>query len=126
MKIALADDEADLREYLAEYLEHYGFDVIQFEDGLDLDEYLGLSMGTPPQTMPDLLITDITMPGLTGLEVLKKLRVVYPTLPVLLIAAFATEEIHEEAKNLRTVILHKPFDPKKLLKVVREELKKAS
>ncbi len=59
LKVAVADDERDTREYLHEYLSHLGYDVRAAEDGRHLVELCR-------EFNPDLVVTDYAMPGLDG------------------------------------------------------------
>lgn len=66
-RIVVADDEAHIRDVLRGYLEAEGFDVVQAADG---NEALRLAR----EHRPDLVLLDVTMPGLDGVEVLRQLR----------------------------------------------------
>jgi CheY-like chemotaxis protein len=66
-EILLIEDEPDAREALSELLEHYGYNVRSVEDGVQ-------ALQEAVRSPPDLVITDLSMPGLTGLEVLQRFR----------------------------------------------------
>ena len=76
LKIVVADDERDTREYLQEYLTHLGHDVMAAEDGRRLVEICRA-------LLPDLLVTDFAMPGMDGLTAAAKINREWPV-PVIL------------------------------------------
>ena len=65
--IVLADDDDDLRAVYAEFLRALGFEVVEAEDGLK-------TLDRVREVRPNLLVLDLWMPGLNGLEVLDRLR----------------------------------------------------
>jgi DNA-binding response OmpR family regulator len=118
-KIALAEDDAVLRGLIEATLREDGHTVVAFPDGNHLLAYLeGLMMveGAEP---PDLIISDVYMPGYTGIEILTALREVDPETPVILITAFGSRDAHEKAFNLNAAMIDKPFGVDALLTTVR-------
>ena len=119
-RILVADDDPEMREMLAEELRASGYEVLLAKDGAQLREMLhgkGINRIDPE---PDLVVSDIRMPGKSGLEVLEALRTSNWAMPVILITAFGTPETHDEAKRLgANVILDKPFDLDDLVAAVR-------
>lgn len=110
-RVVIADDSAEMREMLRGLLERDGFQVVECESGEDLLCRLGLSPNLEAAKAPvDLVISDIRMPGATGLEVLGRLRAAGRSTPVILITAFGDEDTHARAYRLRaTLTLDKPF-----------------
>jgi PAS domain S-box-containing protein len=82
----LVDDEELVRLSTADMLSDLGFDVVE---AASAEEALGLLSGG---LHPDLLITDHLMPGLTGTELIRKVQVQRPELPVLLVSGYAENE----------------------------------
>jgi DNA-binding NtrC family response regulator len=115
-RVLLAEDDTDLRALLAAELRRGGLDVVECANGLELVEMLDRGEGDF-----DALVTDIRMPGVTGMEVLEGLNVFGKRCPVVLITAFGDEETHARAKRMgAALVLDKPFDARKLLgEVVR-------
>lgn len=69
--------------------------------------------------MPEIVITDVYMPGATGLELLERLRGSDGHTKVILISAFANGEIYEEAKRLGgACVIEKPFNLREFLQTV--------
>ena len=111
-RVLLAEDDRELRRLLAAKLRTAGCVVKEAGTGFELLEHLGdLTMRNESF---DLIVTDIRMPGLTGLAVVEGLRHgIQPgswQIPVILITAFGDEETHSEAKRLGAVLFDKPFD----------------
>jgi two-component system response regulator HydG len=84
-RVVIADDEASARSGLATLLREEGFDVLLAEDGLK-------GLARVQEVAPDVLITDLRMPGLDGLELLRRSRQFDPELIVVLVTAFADVE----------------------------------
>jgi DNA-binding NtrC family response regulator len=104
MRILLVDDEQSLLMTLAANLELDGFDVTTAENGqraLELFE----------ETAFDLVLSDIRMPGMNGVDLFRRIRAARPECPVVLMTAFALEGLVQEAigEGVFTV-LPKPFD----------------
>jgi CheY-like chemotaxis protein len=110
-RVLVADDDAELRLVIKSVLKKAGYSVTEAADGnrlVDLmaDELL-LRGGEHPF---DLIISDVRMPGWTGLEVLRSLRAAGNRTPVVLITAFGDEKVHAEAASLgAATLLDKPF-----------------
>jgi CheY-like chemotaxis protein len=114
-RILLAEDDREMRRLLSSTLWNDGYHVVEAETGVELLDYLNPYI--PNARVHgrllafDGIISDVRMPGLTGLEVLSLLRRYDPSTPVILITAFGDEETHAEAHRLGAVaVLDKPFD----------------
>ena len=70
----------------------------------------------------DLIVTDVRMPGLDGLEVLRRLRQRDIDIPVLMVTAFGDRHLHREATALGARVLDKPFDFDHLIAQVADML----
>ncbi|MGK2882378.1 MAG: SpoIIE family protein phosphatase [Mycobacterium sp.] len=120
-RVLLADDNADMREYLTGLLEAAGYEVTAVTDGQQALE----SIRTDP---PDLVISDVMMPRLGGLELLGALRTDTRTaaLPVLLLSARAGQEASIEGLRAGADdYLVKPFAAAELLARVRANVEMA-
>lgn len=111
-RVLVAEDDPEMRDLIASALTDEGFDVLQARDGRELVEILGAML--PPTARlqpPDVIITDIRMPGPSGLEGLAILRQSSWAVPVIVITAFGDLATHAEARRLgAAVVLDKPFD----------------
>lgn len=101
--ILVVDDDPQMRSALKEAVQRMGFEVVLAEDGRD-----GLNKVTASQY--SMVITDMQMPRMGGLELLKEIRIKVGKLPVLIITGFATVENAVEAMKEGAVeYLMKPF-----------------
>ena len=113
-KILLVDDDAGIREALRRALQDEGHQVSLEQRG---DEGLARARQEPF----NLVITDLKLPGLSGLELVRQLHAAQPRLPIILITAFGTTETAIEATKLGAYdYLLKPFDVPGLLELVRK------
>ncbi len=112
LRILVAEDDEDYRALLVERLQRAGHQVIEIEDGLELEDYLRLMMsGSIRRARPDLIVTDVRMPGRSGLEVLREAREGRVACPVIVLSAFLDRALRAEARTLgNTVLLSKPAD----------------
>lgn len=109
-RILLAEDDDDMREMLEIELQADGYTVVAAKDGTELLEALS-EAGNLPSDAPDVIITDIQMPGYSGLHALAALRAAGWKTPVIVITASRSARLHEEATKLGAdVIFDKPFD----------------
>jgi two-component system, OmpR family, alkaline phosphatase synthesis response regulator PhoP len=116
--ILAVDDDDRIRRLVQFNLQRAGYRVSAAADGLEALEQIG-------QERPDLVLLDITMPRLDGIELLRRLRADPDTvaLPVILLTAKAQDEdILEGKRSGADYYLTKPFSPVELLSVVREAL----
>jgi DNA-binding response OmpR family regulator len=120
-RILLAEDDEEMRSLLCQTFGNAGYDVVALSDGLELMEQLASYLAPEARVDVDLIVSDIRMPWVNGIEVLRSVRqcVGYP--PMILITAFGDDEVHAEARHLgAAAILDKPFDVQELLARVRE------
>ena len=118
--VLLAEDDPEMRELMAWALRRDGYEVQEVGDGNEVLQVLGLVEGEDGG--PDLLVSDVRMPGLSGLEVLERLRRSRDDLPVILVTAFGDLETHAKAQRLGAEVLDKPFDLDDLRKRVFDVL----
>lgn len=84
-KILVVDDEPDFLEVITTRLQANNYDVITADNGEDAFKKI-------KSDKPDAVLLDILMPGIDGLELLRKIRKVDTELPIYIITAFSTEE----------------------------------
>jgi two-component system response regulator HydG len=116
-RILIVDDDAGQRSLLDSFLRGQGFDTLLAESGEQALELLSRETARPPEMM----ISDVRMPGLSGLEMLRRVRGKFPTLPVLLVTAYA--DIREAVGAMRDGALNylaKPIDLDELLAGVQQ------
>lgn len=128
-RIVVAEDSSELRRIVARQLELEGYEVVALEDGRKLSTYLaaalsgGVFNGRPAQ-VPDLIISDIEMPGASGIEVLTELRGTGSTIPVILASGLRDPRLTEKAAALSAFVLDKPFTRGALTETVVRLLQK--
>lgn len=121
--IVLAEDDLEFRKLLTWWLERAGYHVIACADGTTLMRKLGYLDATVPAAPVDLVVSDIRMPGHTGLDVLQSGYLLGDCPPVILISAFADEEAYERAERLGAVaLMAKPFNVERLIETIDETL----
>ncbi len=116
--VVAADDEAGVLRFIARTLEAAGCRVITGltgEAALEALAQTGLA--------PDILVTDIVMPGMSGIELADRLRLDRPGLPMLLVSAFTSDALRERGiESLDALLLQKPFTGEELLEQVAKVL----
>ena len=121
--ILVAEDDIEMRRMLAWSLRRAGYEVIECQDGMLLMTKLGLLGPRRGLQEIDLVVSDIRMPGVTGLQVLERTRDFENVPPMILISAFADQAAFDQAEKLgAATLLPKPFDIDELVAKVRELL----
>ena len=114
--ILVVDDEEDLRDVVADYLEDEGFNVLTASSG---NEAFEIVKNNPVH----LIVSDINMPEGSGVDLLNAVKKVNPEKPVLLfITGFADVTIEEAYEYGAEALFSKPIDYPKLIQVVKEHL----
>jgi|UniRef100_A0A7C5EKY5 two-component system nitrogen regulation response regulator NtrX len=117
--ILVVDDEPQIRETLSGLLKDEGFEVMTSPDGEQ-------ALHTVREELPDLVLLDLALPGKDGLEVLRDLKELYPTLPVIIISAYGSVENAVKATRLGAYdFIEKPPHADKILLTVRNALEMA-
>lgn len=115
-KILIVDDEPIVRESLRDWLVYAGYDVTITETG---EEALELTKANDF----GILILDVRLPGKTGLRILREIKKIKPEIKSIVITAYPTAELAEEAKQLDAIdYLTKPVAPADLEKIIRQTL----
>jgi CheY-like chemotaxis protein len=118
--ILLVEDEPAVRAIAARSLERAGFRVLQASSGTGA-LYLMEQHG-----QPDLMLTDLMMPGIGGAELARRLRERWPELPVLFMSGYSVEDlVLQGAIGTELTILQKPFTPDGLVGSVSAALSRA-
>ncbi|ABB33142.1 two component, sigma54 specific, transcriptional regulator, Fis family [Geobacter metallireducens RCH3] len=114
--VLVVDDEAVIREGLRRILEKEGFHVETSASGQ-------IALERMQEENFSLVITDLKMPGMSGMEVLKAIKVLQPEVPVIIITGFSTVDTAVEAmKNGAFDYIAKPFTPEQITEKVRKAL----
>ena len=114
--ILIVDDELSMREFLAILLEKEGFQALTAEDGES-------ALKKIKSNKIDLLISDIRMPGIGGLSLLEKTKVIDSSIPVIMMTAYASPEDAVNAmKNGAYDYITKPFKVDEIRRVISSAL----
>ncbi len=117
----IAEDDVEMRKLIKRALEHQGYAVTECGDGYELFARLLALVETGQGLEQDLIISDIRMPGWTGIELLEEFNKKTGCPPVVLITAFGDQKIHDEAKRLGVAaVFDKPFEITDLIAKVNE------
>ncbi len=112
-RVLLVDDELPVRTFIAKALQREGFEILEAGDGQDALGVLQQMGGDV-----DVLVTDIKMPRMTGIELVEKVKTEFPGVPVVYISGeHLKEQLHNPSK--RVVFLQKPFRPQAMLDAIR-------
>ena len=121
-RVVVAEDDEGMLELVAFALRNDGHEVIEVSDGGRLLVRLASQLRTERGLDADLIVSDIRMPVMSGLAMLKALRDAHWTKPVILMTAFADEDTRNRAARLGARLLDKPFTMEGLCAAVDEEL----
>lgn len=120
-KILICDDEEGILIYLKKLLQTQGYQVETFNGGAAL--LRRLKEGDPSDA--DLLLQDVRMPDMDGITVLKEVKALRPSLPIVIMTAFGTIDAAVEAIKMGAYdYVTKPFPKEKILSVLKNALEK--
>jgi CheY-like chemotaxis protein len=116
-KVLMIEDHADSREMLEMILQEEGYTVITAEDGLS-----GLNLAKVEK--PDAIITNINMPNLDGIEMIKQARQIpgLQQIPIVVLSAVRTDDPEALINVGATVVTSKPIELKKFLETLNQAL----
>jgi CheY-like chemotaxis protein len=119
--VVLAEDDREMRMLLAAALRKAGYDVVEALDGVDLLDCIAWVVERRSDWSETVLVSDVRMPAMGGLEVLARLRSMGWPGAIILITAFGDEATHDLARRLgATRVLDKPFDLEVLCDAIRQ------
>src|SRR5262249_36146895 len=116
-KILVVEDSFETRDSLTILLELCGYDVIVASDGRE-----GLARALSDN--PDLIVTDVRMPSVNGIDMLREFRKYhrFSAVPVLVVTGYSKDYAREAFAAGADHVLSKPFNPEDLLRLVRKLL----
>lgn len=115
--VLLVDDEPAVRKLVARILERRGYAVLQAENGAD-----ALRVAGEHGAAIDLVLTDLVMPDVGGVEVATQLRLLWPRVRVVYMSGYGEEDLSAHGVNGPAFFLSKPFRPDDLIAKVGEAL----
>ncbi len=114
--ILLVEDDEDVRVLIRDELRKRGYRIVEARNGVE-----ACLVATPYMRKLQLVLTDIVMPGMSGVELVRNLRVIKPELSVLLISGYM-DDVDVSAREPSWAYLQKPFTPEAVADKVREVL----
>ena len=106
MLLLLVEDDTDYRELLSDYLTSLGHSVVEFASAEDALRHITGSADEPP----GLVLTDMRMQRMSGMDLARALRHAHPLLPIILMTAFGERQLAQDAIRLgRSAYVEKPF-----------------
>ena len=117
LRALIADDDPETLRLVAEAVEQFGAEVTCAATGGELIEQL-------PEARLDLVVTDVSMPWMTGLQAMHSARTAGWSTPIVVMTAFRDDKIVDQVKALghNAVLLHKPFGIDELYAAMRSVL----
>ena len=114
IRILLAEDDHDMRRFLAKALQNAGYDVVAFDNGLSAYERIR-------EEPFSLLLTDIVMPEMDGIELARRATELDPELKVMFITGFAAVALNPDSNAPKDAkVLSKPFHLRDLVDEVEK------
>ncbi|CAM4069379.1 chemotaxis protein CheY [Bacillus manliponensis] len=115
-KILIVDDQYGIRVLLHEVFQKEGYQTFQAANGFQALDIVN-------KDCPDLVVLDMKIPGMDGIEILKRIKDINKDIKVILMTAYGELDMIQEAKDLGALMhFAKPFDIDEVRKVVRNEL----
>ncbi len=112
VRVLLVEDDDDNRELMAEVLATSGFDVVSAASGRE-------GLRSLAERSVDVIVTDVGMPGMGGLELATAAKRVAPSVPIIVVTGWAEREDISAAREVDAVLL-KPVDPDVLAQAVSD------
>ena len=104
-QVLIVDDEEYVRSILSDVVSKMGLEPVEAADGFE-----GIDTFTRQHDQIAACVVDLTMPGMSGMELLEKLRAVNPEVSVIIVSGYARHEVkRQEARNEQVCFLRKPF-----------------
>jgi DNA-binding response OmpR family regulator len=121
-RVAVVDDDPENLRALSALLQAEGFEVAAYAGG----ETAWAALNHSCDAVPEAIITDLRMPGLDGLALLRRLRERFPTLPVILVSAFPDEAVWREGLEAGALdVFPKPFQTASMIALLRAAIERA-
>jgi CheY-like chemotaxis protein len=112
MKVLIVDDEEELRMILSEQLRHHGLEILEAANGLE-------SLWQVKHERPDVIVLDLTMPRLDGIEALKRIHRFDPKIKVIVLTGSEDPVQHQRARSFgASEVFTKPYDLEQLARMI--------
>jgi two-component system response regulator (stage 0 sporulation protein F) len=115
-KILIVDDQFGIRILLNEVFQKEGYQTFQAANGIQ-------ALDIVTKHDPDLVLLDMKIPGMDGIEILKRMKVIDPDIRVIIMTAYGELDMIQEAKDLGAIThFAKPFDIDDIRSAVRKHM----
>jgi two-component system, response regulator, stage 0 sporulation protein F len=115
-KILIVDDQYGIRILLNEVLQREGYDTYQAANGLQ-------ALDIVKDNVPDLILLDMKIPGMDGIEILKRVKALHSDMKVIIMTAYGELDMIQEAIDLGAIThFSKPFDISEIRDAVKKYL----
>jgi DNA-binding NtrC family response regulator len=114
LSVLVVDDEAAVRRFAARVLAREGYTILEAQDGAE-----ALELFNGREAPADVVVTDIVMPRLNGVEFMEAISRSHPGIPVILMSGYASAALSEMGIATPCGIITKPFPAERLLDEVR-------
>jgi CheY-like chemotaxis protein len=116
--VLLVEDDEGVRRLTRRVLEQYGFRAVEARSGVEALELLSLD-----HPRIDAVVSDLVMPGMSGTELIERVRDLRPDMPVVYLSGYSGEEVSEQVRSHpRQAFLQKPFSPDALAAALEDLL----
>ncbi len=115
-RILMIDDDPHMHRIVGIYLKNKAFKIVNVQSAR-------FALHKLQEEHFDLILSDIQMPGMDGIELIKTIRAKFPNLPVIVLSAFDTDKFKDDFKTFEHLeIIAKPFDQDTLLRIIERSL----
>jgi DNA-binding response OmpR family regulator len=119
--ILIVDDEPRFRFTLALILKHHGFQVLEADNGVEALRIVAEALEQAQSV--DLVVTDIKMPGMDGLELIEVLKQSADPVKILVMTGYGDRETMSRLQGMGVCgVIHKPFNGEQLISAIRPAL----
>jgi len=120
VRVVLAENDEAMRQLVTVSLSREGFDVVECSNGAELGAVIEGRIENEAHPPIDVIVSDVQMPGRTGLECLRSVRHFDKKVPFIIITAFGDKTTYEDAfRSGATAVFDKPFDLQELVYAIR-------
>jgi DNA-binding response OmpR family regulator len=123
-RVLIAEDDQEFRRLLARTLRGEGYEVVETASGVDfLDAFADAVLKDADlDSVCDLIVTDVRMPGFSGLSILDGLRNLGCATPAIIVTAFGDDTTREAARSVGALVMDKPFELDELCALIQSRL----
>jgi DNA-binding response OmpR family regulator len=123
-RVLIAEDDQEFRRLLARTLRAEGYEVVETASGVDfLDAFADAVLKDADlDSVCDLIVTDVRMPGFSGLSILDGLRSLGCATPAIIVTAFGDDTTRAAAQSVGALVVDKPFELDELCALIEGRL----